>query len=1650
MPAARRPVEPVFDNGRTRVWRADDPHHGVSIHKEALGQGAPERIAHEVSILRRLDGVPGVPRVRSSLDPRVLTYADSGARVLGEVLAERRLDAWEALALGEGLARILAGVHEAGVAHHDLHPWNVLLAEDGGVELIDFDLATTIAEIRTGFTHHREILGRLPYLSPEQTGRTGAAVDTRSDLYALGAVLYEAATGRPPFTESDAFELVREILTREPIPITQLHPMMPPALDAVVARLLEKEPDRRYQSAGGVAHDLARIAAEPGAIFSLGERDFPSRLSAPTRLIGRASEMEVLAAAVDAVARSKGLRGSGTPARRVVLVCGGPGVGKSALVNTLRPLVTRRRGWFVAGKADQVVRDSSAGLHTALRRLAGLLLAEPPTALAAQVHLLRERLGSNAAALVAMAPEFGQILGNLAGPKDMDEREREDRTRQAVIDLFRAVASPARPIVLFLDDLQWAPPSVLDILDAIVTDAAMDGLLLVGAYRGTEVEHTRLATILSRWERLGVEPTTLRLTPLDQGDLATFLGQVLRLPAERAAELAGIVRERTAGNPFDTIELLNSLRESGALELVAHGWTWDAAAIQHHVGGGDVVALLSTRIENLGQDAAHLLAAMACLGGEVSRADLATSCGLTAAQVDRSLARPLEAGLVTTVRYGHPRHAAKLRFRHDRVQQAAFERLPTEGRRLFQAQMGRRLTAAGRDLLAAQQFLAADVPSCEPDEDALVVRLYRGAAADERRRTNFTAAEQYLAAAARLLAEQPPPAQPTSQAGREQFEVESERHQVLYQLGRLDEADRVYAWLRARTQEPLELAEATASQVASMTNRHQSVAALKLGLDVLARMGVRYPEHDAQAEVTRGLVAVVAWTARLDTAVDAHRPALSDPTAAALVAVMARLSAPAFFSSPLVAGWLVTQAMRLWEEHGPSSDLMAVLGHGHVAFVAVLDEFRAGEVLLRHLIAVGEANEWERAVAYTRFLYAVSAAHWFEPLEACEVVARQARDGLLHVGDLPQACWAYFPLVVTTFESAPTLDHSLTELGAALALADRTGILPGQHCFSIVRQFCDTAQRSTEDAPTPGIEALADVIPIVGAYLRLFRSIAAALEGDHDQLATNSRTAHRQAQHLPGIVITLIATVLFGLDLSLALRNVPPGDGAHADLLTELDGVLTWLRRRAKDQPDNVTHLVHYLEAERAWALGDHDGAITSFDAALSAVQRLCRPWHHVLLARRAGELHRERGLEHSGRLHLAEARQALLDWGADAIAADLERTYPFLRPRVVPRSGISSASTSSSPTRLTSDAIDTTAILRVAQALAAQTTMAQLHSTIVDQLSAITGATAVQVVLRAEGAGWRIYPTTADTAEDPGLDGEPAAALLPVSAVRYAMRTREILAVDDATADDRFARDPYLEGKQRLALLVVPVLRSGDLRAVLVLENRLTSGTFTSDRLGFVDMLTGQLAVALDNALLYASLEQRIAERTDELRSANAQLELLSATDALTGVANRRSFDAALAAEWTNSPGAPMSVIMADVDNFKKYNDHLGHPAGDACLVEISRLLGGSMRDTDLLCRYGGEEFAAVLPRTDLAVAVVVAERMRAAVEGAALSHAPTIGTVTISVGVASSLASTARLVSELLAGADAALYAAKHAGRNCVRARTACEPRPASGGGA
>jgi diguanylate cyclase (GGDEF)-like protein len=285
---------------------------------------------------------------------------------------------------------------------------------------------------------------------------------------------------------------------------------------------------------------------------------------------------------------------------------------------------------------------------------------------------------------------------------------------------------------------------------------------------------------------------------------------------------------------------------------------------------------------------------------------------------------------------------------------------------------------------------------------------------------------------------------------------------------------------------------------------------------------------------------------------------------------------------------------------------------------------------------------------------------------------------------------------------------------------------------------------------------------------------------------------------------------------------------------------------------------------------------------------------------------------------------------------------------------------------------------------------------------------------------------------------------------LRYVERTQECLLVDDALSDDRFAGESRWAGMSYCSLLVVPILNQGRLHSMLVLQNRLQRAAFSRDRLDAVMLIAGQLSVSLENALLYASLERKVADRTSALEEANLRLALLSQTDALTGLANRRHFDQVLEVECLRAKrtGTSIGLVMIDVDHFKQYNDHYGHQGGDACLRIVASALKASMRNSaDLIARYGGEEFVLLLPNADLAGAHAAAERVRAAVEAMQEPHAGAArNIVTISAGFSTFSPIEGDNASDCLREADAALYAAKRDGRNCAQGPEVDEPQDAT----
>ena len=1441
LPDRHEPVqaEVVRETTHSRVTRLFAAGRAI-IRKEFSGPAAPRRLRHELGVLERLRGVVGAAQLLD--EPRYpgsITLADAGQTSLSETL--KPLAPEDLIRVATALAEAVAAMHAGGVMHRDICPANIVISSDGVPRLVGFGLATSLAEIRPEFTHHSQIVGTLAYLAPEQTGRTGRPVDQRADLYALGATLYELATGAPPFGVGDPLRLTHDHLARVPAAPAAVNPALPEVFSEIIMHLLEKEPDDRYQSAGGVVHDLRQLRDGDASVPvpRVGARDLPLRLLPPSRLIGRDQEVVALSSAFDD-ALTGGCRG--------VLVSGAPGVGKTALVDQLRPLVTDNEGWFVAGKFDQYRRDLEfGGIFQAFRALGRLLLAEPEEELVGLRERMLAALGPNAGLAAAAVPEFAALLGVPA--EAGDPLTAQLRTQHSAVSALRAVASRKRPVVVFVDDLQWAGPTSVGVIDMAFREQ-VEGLLLVGAYRDDADPAHPLASLLSQWRRQP-DVTHVHLANLAASGVAALVAEVLHVSHADAGVLARLIEPHTRGNPYETVELLNTLRQEEILIPTSAGWSWDEPALSSLLTRSKVAELAMARLAGLPSACRGVLEAMACLGGRAELSVLAVATG-SADVVEQRLAPALEEGVLVAETGAHD----AVRFRHDRIREAIIAELGTQRRRTVHLALARRLAVEpALFAVAAEQYLPVIDSVTGAGERSVAAALLSRAAEQAALVGEYGQVHTMLSSALQV-------ADPGDTAAL--IQLHTRRLTALFCLGRLQEADEDYGIVDRLSTTALQRVDATCVQVRSLTNRKLYGDAIELAVTALRELGTTVPAPERLPELLERYFAYLyRWLDNTDDVDDLGRPEITDPTTLAVTCLFNAVFPTATFAGDVfMQAWLSLEALQIWLDQGTARGLVGPASYSAATAIALRDDYGAAYRAARRIVAVGEDRGYEPETSLARFVSSYFSC-WFEPLEVSVGQAKHACDGLVQGGDLATAGYTVAHTYGGRLDFVPTLDIYVAEAETALAFVRRVGIEPMGQWVQAYRWLADVLRGETFDpSGEVAVDRCADdaAVPFYGD---LSRAIADAIFDDQEGLRRHSAAAMAALPFATGNYVTAVARVLRGFAVAAGARAAAADE--RPGLLAELEELIGWLGARAEDAPMNFLHLLRLLEAERAWAAGDMGAAALAFDAARDEVAGRQRPWHRALITERAARFALARGLQQVGVELLGQARQMYLSWGASAKVAQLDSAYPVLRSPADTPSSVGDVRGQAS--FLSTETIDLLAILSASWALSSETTIDGLHSRVVDVLGAMTGATQVRLLLCGDDhPDWTLLTAEGAIPVD-GIGSKPS---VPMSVVRYAQRIPEPLAVVDATTDDRFARDPYFADSDRCSLLVLPITSRGRLRAVLLLENRLIRGAFTADRLDAVKLIAGQLAVSLDNARLYADVaasRARIVAAADEAR---------------------------------------------------------------------------------------------------------------------------------------------------------------------------------------
>ncbi|MBM7118482.1 trifunctional serine/threonine-protein kinase/ATP-binding protein/sensor histidine kinase [Archangium primigenium] len=1444
------------------------------------GPRESERYRREFDILQHLRDVRGVLRAHAceQLADRPSLLLET---VEGDVLSTLTGEPFEVarvLDIAIGLTATLAEIHRRGVIHKDIKPSNIVLTPSGEARLIDFGTATLQRVEHVDAAPTSLIEGTLAYMSPEQTGRMNRSVDYRTDFYSLGITLYELLAGHRPFQGKDALEWFHVHMAVVPPPLLGRVEGLPPVLAAIVDKLLAKVAEERYQSADGLKADLERCRDDlrrgVHQDFPLGVHDFPTRFQLPQRLYGRDTHAAALIQAFERVAR--------TQRPEFILVRGYSGCGKSAVVHELHKPVVRHRSFFLSGKFDQFQQASPyATLAQAIRGLTQQLLAGSDEALAHWRERLLQAWEGQGQVLVDVVPQLELIVGKQPPVAELPTAEATQRFNR-VFRRFLALFSPLEhPLVLFLDDLQWADPASLELLQHLLTHEDPAPLLLIGAYRDNEVKPSHpLERALERMREAGARLHALRLEPLSLEDVRQFVADALPgASAELLGPLAALAREKTGGNPFFLLHFMLTLHQDGLLVRTSLGaWRWDEAGVRARGYSNNVVDFLVDKLRQLASGTQHLLWQAACMGHTFPLQALrALTEGTSSTGLERDLEPAFLENLLVRV------DPERVRFIHDRVHQAAYALVGEDERKRIHLRIGRLMlrhfspeALHERLFDVVSQFSAGGAHLKEDAERLEVARLNAAAGRRAKASIALRSAITYFERAFQLI-----PGDPWETEPALAFRLQLEHASCQFMTGNAGGALRLVNAFQARARTRWDTAEVYGLKTDILIGMGDIQTAVTCLLEGLARLGMPMSPTPSWEEVEAANAEVWALLGERSIASLVELPLMTDPDMEAVMHLLGAMYAPAFVTNTHLLILTLSRMTALSLRHGNTSASV----HGYSWYGLVLGSafkrYLEGEAFGQLACALVERRGF--TALRGKALYGLElVSYWTQPLSEALKFVREAFQQALMSSDSQVAGYCCNHIVMDRFLLGDELEEVYRESVASLHFARGTEFIDSRDIIHFTQRH---VQQLRGLAPTFGVLSGEDFdeeafeaglteqrMSTMRCWYWLIKAQARFMSGAYaEALACLDRCAGLSWSSLGHI--QLLDLHLFRALALAACLGGKTGE-ARERALQEMERHRRQLEEWAQHCPSTFFTAERLVAAELARLTGRKDDALHAYEQAHQSA------WEHGFIQRAAlacelaARFWREHRMLTLAEAYARKAREAYLRWGARGKVRHLDMQWPAL---TLPESGTQGTLDTDSTQ------IDALTLVKAQQAISEEIVLERLAATLLRIAMENAGAQRGALLLpRGEALTIAALSGTV-AAEHEG----PAESCFPQSVIAYVRRTHEHVLIGDATRPHPFSADAWLEHSQARSVLCLPMLRREQFRGVLYLENTLATNAFTPARIGLLDHLASQAAISIENARLYADvqnaeaalrranddLEKRVEERTRELKQTQVRL---------------------------------------------------------------------------------------------------------------------------------------------------------------------------------
>lgn len=1491
-------IEEIADHGSKAIYRCIDNLSGQTVIAKVLGAKASTyeavmRIKKEYKMLSELKGVVDGVIQPIQLEERggffVLTLEDINGQSLRNIIRDERLDVSTILRLAIKIVDIIGRIHEQQIIHKDLKPANLIWnrASDQ-IQIIDFDLSVKLNNEKQEFQNAGVMEGTLSYISPEQTGRINRNIDYRSDFYSLGVVLYEMVTGQKPHPANSVVEQIYSIIAKKPIsPYDLSNGQIARPLSNIIMKLLEKSPEDRYRSAYGIKADL-RKCYDPQADFQIGHEDRLSLFHIPQRLHGRDEELQ----------KMRRILTEGIQERvQLALVSGEAGIGKTSFVNELHSFISQERGYFIQGKFEQYNKNIPySAIIQAFRTLLVQYLKGLPEEKQQLQLSLRNCLGNNAGVITKWLPELEQILGIQPMVEPLNPTEENNRFFLSFIRFLEGLTVGQRPLVLFLDDLQWADVSSIQLVGRLMESSNLKKLFIIGSYRVNEVNPGHpLATALQEIEAQTVVQH-IELTSLSAQHVQYLIEDTLGTTTATIIEpLRDNIYHQTKGNPFFIHEILKDLYKNKAIFFDDELGTWNLNQTQvtQMTMNEDLIDYLISKMQTLPVHMQQILGLAAAIGRSFDWHILHLVSDATPTLIIESLIQAVQDDIITPLHSNYQMLSSveevstelkqldvPFAFGHDKLQQALYQMLDSQSRQSLHLQIGwllldhwsvDKVRENSMDIAGHLNKGISLVQSAQERERMIQINLQAAKRAKEA--FGYEIACQFLEMALSLLA---------TDSWTTNYQTTFDLHYLYsecsYLIHQLESAEQASLTLINHVQTPLELATIYEMQ----SNHYMYLGMMKEAIDAgklgLASLGMSVPTKLNMAIVGKEIIRVKLKLRGKTTHQLLHGPEVQDEKIKLIMRLLVSFIPPAFISGEqTLFAWAVLKKTYLSIQYGNGPESAGAY-IGYAMLLSGMGDLKGAQDYGKLAVDINEKFNDLQWRSLVKVLYTLFCYSWSHEWELLEEKYSQAIDSSILSGDmlyLAHACY-----YMNLWNPALEIEKYLQESDQMISMIENTKYKEALATAHLSRQKFrilagDLKQTDSFDDGSFSEQAYLEQLTAANYYsgiaIYYINKIQIAfIFENYRQAIEYIDKAYKVVGTLAGSTFLEEFSFYTFMNIAACYDELSVGEKQTARLRMRKE--YRRMRKWAIHFPHNFLTQQYMMRAEWLRINRKYKEAEKYYHLALSSSGHGNFTRYKAIASEQIARFYKSRALNELAAYFFKQASYYYSVWGAKAKVEHLEKQYQDLMYHVqwIP-SHTESTLTSST------DNIDIHLLFKASQMISKEIDLDQLLQKIMEVVIMNAGAERGCMIMQSNFSLWveGEYNHTGNKIDitlhhDQNREQHQH---FPWEIIDYVAHSGQTLLHSDARSGIGMAAYTYIAEHQPKSVLCMPLYNQNKLIAIIYLENNLMTGAFTNERLKMINLLSRDMVYSIENASLYANMENLVAERTEELAIKNEEL---------------------------------------------------------------------------------------------------------------------------------------------------------------------------------